>query len=564
MRTRLRSKVTLLFIVCAALLAVGGTAIAFTADPSGTTATSPTIQSDKADYAPGELVTLSGGNWQPGESVNIKVNDTYGATWSRNVDVTADASGEITDSFNLPNSFVSNYDVTATGAQSGTATTTFTDSNPNKVNVATPRNVSVLQGSSATYGNVTVTMGGNSDPCTVTLGTSTEPAVMQGNTIVQPADTGLPTGATPVFGNSPATSTGANITSTFKVDTTSSTPAGTYTFHVSAAPGSNCQNGSKTEISAEQITLVVTSANSAPTVGNISGDTTANEGQTKSYSVTATDPDNGDTLSYAWSITAGNSFAHIDGSANNSSVSLKFDDGPSSPNVALQVVVDDGHNHAVTKTHSISVNNVAPTVTLSGDASANEGTTHTYTYTVSDPGQDTFSPAATYPKCGTGGNLVGTPTVSPTGGSFPDGPASPTVAIKVADSDGAASNEATKPVTVNNVAPSVSLNGPDTADEGQTKSYTIQVSDPGQDTVSLDSASCDSPKGTVQGTPSVANGLTCLFPDGPATANLSVTVSDGDPGGTNTATKSVTVNNVAPTAAFTAGPTTVDEGSTLR
>src|SRR5215207_3682661 len=129
MRTRLRSKFTLLFIVCAALPAVGGTAMAITADPSGSTGPAPTIQSDKADYAPGELVTLTGSGWKPGESVNIKVNDTYGVTLSRNVDVTANANGEITDSFNLPNSFVSDYDVTATGAQSGTATTTFTDGN---------------------------------------------------------------------------------------------------------------------------------------------------------------------------------------------------------------------------------------------------------------------------------------------------------------------------------------------------------------------------------------------------------------------------------------------------
>ena len=45
------------------------------------TSPSPTIQSDKADYAPGELVTLTGSGWQPGESVHIVVNDTYGASW---------------------------------------------------------------------------------------------------------------------------------------------------------------------------------------------------------------------------------------------------------------------------------------------------------------------------------------------------------------------------------------------------------------------------------------------------------------------------------------------------
>ena len=41
--------------------------------------------------------------------------------------MTADSNGNVTHSFNLPDWFVSDYDVTATGAQSGTVTTTFTD-----------------------------------------------------------------------------------------------------------------------------------------------------------------------------------------------------------------------------------------------------------------------------------------------------------------------------------------------------------------------------------------------------------------------------------------------------
>src|SRR5215212_2015049 len=148
---KLRSKVTLLFIVCAALLAFAGTAIALTTDTSGSTTPAPTIQSDKADYAPGELVTLTGSGWQPGESVHINVNDTFGATWSRSVDVTADPSGNITDSFNLPNSFVSDYDVTATGGQSGTATTTFTDA------IQTSTTLTSTPNPSTTNQNVTFT-----------------------------------------------------------------------------------------------------------------------------------------------------------------------------------------------------------------------------------------------------------------------------------------------------------------------------------------------------------------------------------------------------------------------
>jgi photosystem II stability/assembly factor-like uncharacterized protein len=130
MRTRLRSKSALLFVAFAALLlAVAGTTMALTADPSGSTSPAPTIQSDKADYFPGETVTFTGSNWQPGETVHINVNDDEGNTWSRNADVTADENGAIRDEFQLPEWFVATYKVTATGEQSGVATTSFTDGN---------------------------------------------------------------------------------------------------------------------------------------------------------------------------------------------------------------------------------------------------------------------------------------------------------------------------------------------------------------------------------------------------------------------------------------------------
>jgi VCBS repeat-containing protein len=103
-------------------------AMAVTVDPSGTTSTSmPTIQSDQADYPPGGTVTLTGSNWQAGESVHIYVNDDVGRTWSRDVDVTADESGQIKDQFQLPDWFVANYSVKATGTSGAVATTTFTD-----------------------------------------------------------------------------------------------------------------------------------------------------------------------------------------------------------------------------------------------------------------------------------------------------------------------------------------------------------------------------------------------------------------------------------------------------
>ena len=89
-------------------------------------ADSPTIASDKADYAPGELVTLTGTGWTGDTTVNIEVNDTLGKSWQHIVDVPV-VDGNITDSFNLPDRFVSDYDVTAKGLVNGIATTTFTD-----------------------------------------------------------------------------------------------------------------------------------------------------------------------------------------------------------------------------------------------------------------------------------------------------------------------------------------------------------------------------------------------------------------------------------------------------
>ena len=61
--------------------------------------------------------------------MTIDVNDDESQNWRRNVDVVADADGNITDTFNLPDWFVAVYTVTATGPVSGTVVTSFTDGN---------------------------------------------------------------------------------------------------------------------------------------------------------------------------------------------------------------------------------------------------------------------------------------------------------------------------------------------------------------------------------------------------------------------------------------------------
>ncbi|HMD10873.1 MAG TPA: YDG domain-containing protein, partial [Marmoricola sp.] len=115
--------------MCALVALFGLAGNAGAATRSGGTGTDPWVATELPDYSPGDTVSLIGGSWQPGESVHVVVNDDAGQTWSRAVDLTADANGDIADSFTLPGWFVATYSVTATGATSGAATSSFTDGN---------------------------------------------------------------------------------------------------------------------------------------------------------------------------------------------------------------------------------------------------------------------------------------------------------------------------------------------------------------------------------------------------------------------------------------------------
>src|SRR3954453_3770608 len=131
----------------AGLIVISGQSLLLGASPAQAETGTPWIQSDKDDYPPGGLVNLTGGIWQPGESVHLYVNDDQGRTWERNSDVVADETGAVTESFHLPDWFVATYKVLATGDVSGTATVGFTDSNvsmsvtPKDIATTIPRSV---------------------------------------------------------------------------------------------------------------------------------------------------------------------------------------------------------------------------------------------------------------------------------------------------------------------------------------------------------------------------------------------------------------------------------------
>jgi PKD repeat protein len=347
----------------------------------------------------------------------------------------------------------------------------------------------------------------------------------------------------------------ANTAQTLAAQTHTYADNGTYTVSVKVT---DKDGGSDTK------TFTVTVSNVAPTV-TAAANQSANEGSSASIDLGSfTDPGATDNP-WAVDVDWGDGSAHttfnkaVTGSLG--SQNHTYADGPNS--YTVKVTVTDKNNAASnTAQFTVTVANVAPTVTLNAanDQTVNEGSTqHIYNYTINDLGVDTINAVTT--SCGDNGNKVtGSDTHTDTTGSFKctfsDGPASSVVSASATDSDGATGNLATQSITVNNVAPTVNLTGATTVNEGSTHTYTFTVTDPGQDTFTVDAGfpDCDAGatnNGTLSGTPTVNAGggsFDCTFPDGLTTANVKVKVTDSDNASTS-ASESVdvvTVANVAP------------------
>jgi predicted RNA methylase len=309
---------------------------------------------------------------------------------------------------------------------------------------------------------------------------------------------------------------------------------GTYTIRVTSAAG------------AGEYVLVV-NPNQPPMIQVDSAAVSTIEGAVVTNTGTFSDPQGNATVT----ITASVGTVTQNNGAGTWSWSYSTSDGPDQSGT-VTITATDSDGAESTTTFGLTVNNVAPVVTLTGVASADEGQTKSYTFTTNDPGDDTFTvlgitagPDATISNQVFDAN-TGTGSFDVT---FHDGPNTTAVSVQVEDSDGADSNLSSIDVLVSNVAPVVTLTGVASADEGQTKSYTFTTSDPGDDTFTVLGITAG-PDATISNQVFDASTGTgsfdVTFHDGPNTTAVSVQVEDSDGADSNLSSIDVLVSNVAP------------------
>ena len=218
---------------------------------------------------------LTGSGWQAGESVNVVVNDDAGQTWNRNVNVTADQSGNISDSFNLPVWFVATYSVNATLASGAIATTSFTDGTVRVKAAGTGGASAPISWELYNTTNCTGTVAGSGS---FNAGTSGSGTAVQGS------------GNVDVTGSQSLKLTAG----AFSGFTFSSWQDGNFTtgsFTTTSNPG--CLQGAN----GTQNTQVNYAVNQAPVLGAI-GNKSVNEGSQLSFTASATDANGNNTITY--------------------------------------------------------------------------------------------------------------------------------------------------------------------------------------------------------------------------------------------------------------------------
>jgi MBG domain/Kelch motif/Galactose oxidase, central domain len=191
-----------------------------------------TITTDKFDYAPGDIVTITGQGWQPNETVWMLFHEEPETHPDVVTSSVANSEGSFTNANFAPaeNDLNRNFTLTAIGQTSGfTAQTAFKDAiNLQGVSIGSQSPIVVLAGTDAMY-SVTPNFNGSGLACTATFSVS-----------------GLPVNATVTGSGFIPTSISSSSpgSSTLTIHTTG-VATGTHSFTVNAVGSGGC-SGTKT------------------------------------------------------------------------------------------------------------------------------------------------------------------------------------------------------------------------------------------------------------------------------------------------------------------------------
>ena len=142
--------------------------------------------------------------------------------------------------------------------------------------------------------------------------------------------------------------------------------------------------------------------------------------------------------------------------ASNGAKSHTYADGPATRTITVDLIDEDGTFLNRANAFSVTVDNVAPSIGISGAANVNEGAPYSLTLgSVTDPGSDTVSSYIVHWGDGNTDTYASNGAKSHT---YADGPATRAITVDLIDEDGTFLNRANAfSVTVDNVAPSVPM-----------------------------------------------------------------------------------------------------------
>jgi hypothetical protein len=305
-----------------------------------------------------------------------------------------------------------------------------------------------------------------------------------------------------------------------------------------------------TDCSLDQGFVSVTVTNNDPTVSDLADDANGTEGDPLHAEGAFADAD-GDTLQ----LSADNTVGDFDGDNGDGTWTWDLTTDDDVDPGTITVTADDGNGGTVTDSFDYSAANADPSATFNSPSEADEGSTFNLSLSdVTDAGSaDTHEYRF---DCGSG-TFGDWGAAASTQCSAGDGLNTLTVRGQVRDDDDGLSAEYSGSVTVNNLAPVVTLAGDDPQSVNENKngseSFSFTATDPGGDAITSVSVDCDADSGTDDGVlqgsqPTVSNNMSfnCRFPDGPASAKVLASATDDD-GATGSDDKTVTIANVAPT-----------------